>query len=52
MNKQVVYYRADDDITDVVLSTLNKQYEGSAAAGAAKPIRQTSGAAAGKPSAN
>ena len=36
----------------VVLSTLNKQYEGSAAAGAAKPIRQTSGAAAGKPSAN
>jgi hypothetical protein len=29
MNKQVVYYRADDDITDVVLSTLNKQYEGS-----------------------
>ncbi len=52
MNKQVVYFRADDDITDVVLSTLNKQYEGSAAAGAAKPIRQTSGAAAGKPTAN
>jgi outer membrane protein len=54
MNKQVVYYRADDDITDVVLSTLNKQYEGSSGAGAAvaKPIRQTSGGAAGKPSAN
>ena len=27
MNKQVVYYRADDDITDVVLSTLNKEFE-------------------------
>jgi len=40
MNKQVVYYRADDDITDVVLSTLNKQYEGSAGTKAA-PVRQT-----------
>jgi len=40
MNKQVVYYRADDDITDVVLQTLNKQYEGSAGAKAA-PVRQT-----------
>ena len=40
MNKQVVYHRAEDDITDVVLSTLNKQYEGSP--GAAKPIRQAS----------
>lgn len=29
MNKQVVYYRGEDDITDVVLQTLNKQYEGS-----------------------
>ena len=27
MNKQVVYYRGEDDITDVVLQTLNKQYE-------------------------
>ncbi len=42
MNKQVVYYRADDDITDVVLSTLNKQYGGSS--GAAKPpVRGVSG---------
>ena len=40
MNKQVVYYRSEDDITDVVLQTLNKQYEGSA--GAAAPVRQTS----------
>ncbi len=35
MNKQVVYFRGEDDITDVVLSTLNKQYEGSK--GSAKP---------------
>jgi len=28
MNKQVVYYRIEDDITNVVLDTLNKQYEG------------------------
>lgn len=31
MNKQVVYYRTEDDITNVVLDTLNKQYKGSAA---------------------
>jgi outer membrane protein len=30
MNKQVVYHRTEDDITDVVLQTLNKQYKGSA----------------------
>lgn len=48
MNKQVVYYRTEDDITDVVLSTLNKQYEGST--GAAKPIRPASASGeAGKP---
>jgi outer membrane protein len=46
MNKQVVYYRADDDITDYVLSALNKQYPGSSGAAAATPIRQT-GATAG-----
>ncbi len=38
MNKQVVYFRGEDDITDVVLSTLNKQYEGSK--GSAKPVRE------------
>lgn len=42
MNKQVVYYRAEDDITDVVLQTLNKQYQGSAA-GNAGVIKQTGG---------
>jgi outer membrane protein len=41
MNKQVVYYRAEDDITDVVLSTLNSKYEG--ATGASKaPVRGVS----------
>jgi Skp family chaperone for outer membrane proteins len=30
MNKQVVFYRAEDDITDVVLKTLNSQYQGPA----------------------
>lgn len=27
MNRQVVYYRGDDDITDTVLNALNKRYE-------------------------
>ena len=26
MNKQVVYHRTEDDITDIVLSSLNKKY--------------------------
>ncbi|MFN9291102.1 MAG: OmpH family outer membrane protein [Planctomyces sp.] len=33
MNKQVVVYRAENDITDIVLQSLNKAYQGSAAAG-------------------
>lgn len=32
MNKQVVFYRAENDITDIVLQSLNKAYQGSAAA--------------------
>lgn len=32
MNKQVVYFRPDDDITDSVLNYLNKQYQRSSAA--------------------
>ena len=38
MNKQVVFHRAEDDITDVVLQTLNKQYQGSST-----PVIGTSG---------
>ena len=38
MNKQVVYYRSEDDITDVVLQTLNKQYEGSATPAPVRPV--------------
>ena len=38
MNKQVVYYRGDDDITDVVLQTLNKQYDASSPSKA--PVRE------------
>ncbi len=34
MNKQVVFHRAEDDITDVVLQTLNKQYD---TTGSARP---------------
>jgi outer membrane protein len=48
MNKQVVYYRADDDITDVVLQTLNKQYEGSAGRSAVTPVRGVSDPSEGK----
>jgi Skp family chaperone for outer membrane proteins len=43
MNKQVVFYRAEDDITDIVLKTLNSSYEG--APGKAKAT-QVSGRAA------
>lgn len=32
MNKQVVFHRGEDDITDVVLQTLNKQYDTTAPA--------------------
>jgi outer membrane protein len=46
MNKQVVYYRAEDDITDVVLQTLNKQYEG-ASGPAARPVSKESAATPG-----
>jgi Skp family chaperone for outer membrane proteins len=42
MNKQVVYFRGEDDITDVVLQTLNKQYEGSK--GSARPAVREAGA--------
>ncbi|MBL8813828.1 MAG: OmpH family outer membrane protein [Planctomycetaceae bacterium] len=45
MNKQVVYYRTQDDITETVLNALNRNYD-SAPTGAPKaPVRQTSGAA-------
>ncbi len=43
MNKQVVFHRDDDDITDVVLSTLNKQYESTA--GTRAPVKGVSGTA-------
>ena len=45
MNKQVVYYRTDDDITNVVLDTLNKQYEAASKSTditPAKPVSRTS----------
>lgn len=40
MNKQVVFHRAEDDITDVVLQTLNKQYESTA--GSRPPVKGAS----------
>ena len=40
MNKQVVYHRGEDDITNVVLETLNKQYEQTA--GTRPPVRGVS----------
>jgi outer membrane protein len=43
MNKQVVYHRAENDITDTVLQSLNKQYESSQGG---TPVRTTSGPAA------
>lgn len=45
MNKQVVYYQPDNDITGVVLQSLNKQYEGS---GGKTPVRTTGATAAPK----
>jgi hypothetical protein len=42
MNKQVVYYRGEDDITDVVLQTLNKQYEQSSGVHRVAPVKGTS----------
>lgn len=46
MNKQVVYFRSEDDITDVVLQTLNKQYEGtSPTPPVVRPVNNTQGAA-------
>lgn len=44
MNKQVVFYRAENDITDIVLQSLNKAYQGSAAA-AKTPARAASATA-------
>ena len=53
MNKQVVYYRGEDDITDVVLSTLNKQYESTNSPGASTPpVRRTSGPGPAAPARN
>lgn len=43
MNKQVVYHRGENDITEVVLQSLNKQYEASQGE---TPVRTTSGTAA------
>ena len=40
MNKQVVYHRGEDEITNVVLETLNKQYEQTA--GTRPPVRGVS----------
>lgn len=37
MNRQVVYYRGDDDITTPVLEALNKQYKRATEAGGDKP---------------
>ncbi len=44
MNKQVVFHRTSDDITDVVLGYLNKEYAktGGSAAGAAQAVRPVS----------
>lgn len=42
MNKQVVYYRTDDDITNVVLDTLNKQYESSGKTTDVSPVKPVS----------
>lgn len=39
MNRQVVYYRDQDDLTDPILDFLNKQY-GEASGGAAAPARE------------
>lgn len=44
MNKQVVYFRGEDDITDVVLKSLNKQYEDSMGTPRV-PVRTTGGGA-------
>ena len=41
MNKQIVFHRVEDDITDVVLSTLNKKYEETA--GSRAPVKPASG---------
>lgn len=43
MNKQVVFHRAEDDITDVVLQTLNKQYDSTA--GSRPPVKGASATA-------
>ena len=45
MNKQVVFYQPDNDITGVVLQSLNKQYEGSAGK---TPVRTTGATVAPK----
>ena len=42
MNKQVVYFRGEDDITDVVLQTLNKQYESSNGGSPRPPVKEAS----------
>ena len=40
MNRQVVYYREDDDLTDPILDYLNKQYGGAPSGGAAAPAKE------------
>lgn len=42
MNKQVVFHRTEDDITDVVLSTLNKQYAGQGEKSATRAVAPAS----------
>lgn len=46
MNKQVVYHRGNDDITDTVLGYLNKQYGASSSAGSQQAVRPVSGSGA------
>lgn len=43
MNKQVVYYQPEDDITDSVLQYLNRVYDESGSGGAARSARGTTG---------
>lgn len=42
MNRQVVYYRADDDITKPIMDSLNRKFKSEAAGGAA-PKREATG---------
>jgi len=47
MNRQVVYYRAQDDITDQILGYLNEQFK--ANGGSAAPAARATNAAGGNP---